>query len=400
MIKWLRQTASRIITARRLRTVLRSRQLRWLSGLSIVMLCLIIAIISVEIRVNENLNSLVDIFYWAVVTISTVGYGDIAPQTTTGYILTPLMIMLGVVLVSFMTATIASILTATRIREGMGLKKIEIDSHIVLCGFNSNIENILRGIVSVSPERKSDIILVNTNDEAEINDLIEHFPEIPISFVHGDYIHESTLNRASITKASSAIILADSGPDGTAKPDDRTLLTVLAIKSMAQDTRLCVQLLETSNEVHLRRAGVDQIVVSGEFSGFMLANAVMAPGIPQALKEVMNVGLGSDIQRVEMPPELIGKTFAEAAISLYQSFDRILIGVITENESFSLDTMLTGEKGAIDDFIRRKFDEAGRSLEVETKGLVSVNLNPGKDYVISEWDYAIVITSKQEIVKS
>ena len=61
-----------------------------------------------------------------------------------------------------------------------------------------------------------------------------------------------------------------------------------------------------------------------------------------------------------------------------------------------MESMLAGESSVIDSFIRKKFDEAGRSLEIESKGRLTVRINPGKEYLISEDDYAIVITSKKE----
>ena len=384
------------VSSLRWRALLRNRQVRLLGVLLCFIVVLVLIISYVEVRVNDDFNSLSDIVYWAVITITTVGYGDITPETTIGQLLTPLMILIGVVLVSFMTATIASILTATRIREGMGLKKINSEGHIVICGYNFKIERVIKSIINASPLSPPEMVLVNAHPEAEITDLIERFPEAPIRFVHGDYTMESSLERAAIKKACSAIILADPGPENASKPDDRTLLAVLAIKSMSQEMRVCVELLDEASEVHIMRAGVDQIILSGEFSGFLLANSVMSPGIPQALKEIMFVDVGSDIQRDKIPADLVGKTFQEAAREFYDRFGVILVGVVTEKKTFNLDTVLTGDKGAIDDFIRRKFEEAGRSLEVESKGLVSVHINPGKDYIISEYDYAIVITSKGE----
>jgi len=276
------------------------------------------------------------------------------------------------------------------------LKKVDLDGHIVICGDNFKIGSVIRSIISASDLSPPELVLVNAYSEAEINDLIERFPEAPIRYVHGDYTLESALERASIAKASSAIILADPGPENNAKPDDRTLIALLAIKSMSGDVRVCAELLDDASEVHLRRAGVDQIILSGEFSGFLLANAVMSPGLPQALKEIMVVGYGSDIRRRKMPGDLVGKTFRDATLEFYDRYGNILIGVVTEKKSFNLDSMLTGDNSVIDDFIRRKFEEAGRSLEVESKGLITVRINPGKDYVISEDDHAVIITSPQE----
>ena len=90
---------------------------------------------------------------------------------------------------------------------------------------------------------------------------------------------------------------------------------------------------------------------------------------------------------------LRGKTFADAFTEIYLRFGNILIGVITEKESFNLESVLSGEGNAIDDFIRRKFDEAGRSLEIEAKGRMNVTINPGKSYIITENDSAIILTN-------
>jgi len=375
------------------RKVTRSHRLKWVAALLFFILLLIIVIGSIE---DTVFKSICDKFYFAVVTITTVGYGDFTPETNIGRVLTVFLILTGVVLVSFMTATIASILTTTRIREGMGLKKVDREGHIVICGFNFNIERVIKSIVASSKISVPEIVLINTRPESEITDLIEAFPEASIRFVNGDYTLESTLSRASVMKASSVIILADNGPEGSEKPDDRTLRTALAIKSIAPDTKLSVELLNDTSEVHLLRAGVDQIVLSGEFSGFLLAAAVMTPGIPQALKEIMQIDAGGNISRVPFPDDMVGISFRKAYLEFFDRFECILIGVIAKSKSFNLETVLSGEKDAIDDFIRRKFDEAGRSLEIESKGYVAVNINPGKDYIISKDDYAVVINSKHE----
>jgi voltage-gated potassium channel len=134
-------------------------------------------------------------------------------------------------------------------------------------------------------------------------------------------------------------------------------------------------------------------VYSGEFSGFLLSSAVMTPGITQAFRDMMRTDRGSAIKRVPIHRELIGKTFHAAVLDYLERDGSILLGIITEKKTFNMEDVLRGDNSTIDDFIRRKFDEAGRSLEIETKGRTSVSMNPGKNYRITEDDYAVILSA-------
>ncbi len=94
--------------------------MKWLLALSVFILFLVVVISYVEASKNEHFNSVLDVVYFTMVTIATVGYGDITPVTTAGKLLTVILISIGVVIISVMTGSIASILTASKIREGMG----------------------------------------------------------------------------------------------------------------------------------------------------------------------------------------------------------------------------------------------------------------------------------------
>ena len=373
-----------------------SRRFQLFLILSIIACFLILMIAELENPTNESFRSPIDVVYWAVVSISTVGYGDITVRHAVSKILVVALIVTGVLLVSLMTATFASIFTATRIREGRGLKKIELRKHVVICGFNQNIYGVIQSIIDAADRAAPDIVLVNDQPESDFSDLAERFPAASLHFVYGDFAGEPTLLRAGIRDAASVIILADTGPGNGEKPDERTLLATLTIKSITKDPEVCAEVVDANNVPHLTRAGVDQTVVAGEFSGFFLANAVMSPGITQTFREIISIKSGSAIRRLPMPRVLVGRTFREAAVDFLERDGSILIGVITEKKSFNLDSILTAESDAIDSFIRRKFTEAGRSLEIESRGRFNVRVNPGREYVITEDDYAVILTPKLE----
>ncbi len=166
----------------------------------------------------------------------------------------------------------------------------------------------------------------------------------------------------------------------------------MTIKSLSHEIEVFAEIIDFANEEHLRRAGVDQVVLSGEFNGFPLSSSVISPGISQVIREITTINEGSTLKRISFPHDMIGMSFKDAIIKFLDHNGSILIGIITEKKTFNMEEMLSSESNAIDEFIRRKFDEAGRSLEIESKGRVSVHVNPGSNYSISEYDYAIVLS--------
>src|SRR3989339_1472895 len=111
---------------RLLKEVFRNTYFRWTIVLSLLVLFLAIVISNVESPLNEPFRSIINVIYFTAVTVFTIGYGDITVKHDISKILDIVMIFIGVFLMSILTATFASVFTATRIREGMGLKKVEL----------------------------------------------------------------------------------------------------------------------------------------------------------------------------------------------------------------------------------------------------------------------------------
>jgi len=92
-------------------------------------------------------------FWWAIVTMTTVGYGDFYPATPEGRFFAVIIMFAGISLVSLLTATISSIYVAKRIREDKGLEKVNISDHIILCGWNKNAESIIDSLKNLTDQK-------------------------------------------------------------------------------------------------------------------------------------------------------------------------------------------------------------------------------------------------------
>ena len=194
----------------------------------------------------------------------------------------------GIALVSLLTASISSIYVAKRIREDKGLEKINISDHIVLCGWNQNAESIIDSLRNLSEKDSLHLVLVNDIHEDIVNHLRNKYKDIDLHFVAGDFTSEEILKRASIEDANTVVVVPNIDDEKIGSPDEKTIFATLTIKSISSTVRVVAYLMQRENLTHIRRANVDEVVLSDDFGAYMLASHVMDPGIPQTTKGLLN----------------------------------------------------------------------------------------------------------------
>jgi len=343
---------------------------------------------------EEQFDTIFQAVWWALVTMTTVGYGDKIPITVGGRLAGAVIMFSGVALVSIFTATISSIYVARKIREGKGLEQINFENHIVLCGWYEHSESLLESLMKLSDLKELNIVLVNELAEDEINNITFKYKGVNIKYVRGDFTSEQVLDLANIRKARSVLIVPDSSTLSTSEPDERTVLATLTLKAMNPSIKVYAHVMNLSTKGHLRRANVDEIVLQDEFTGFLLASHVANPGIPQTFNELLDYNVRMNLQRFEIPDSKVGATFGELSEYFNESGNGILIGITSEREGVQISDILSADASSLDTFIARKFEESGIDIEKE-KGH-RVEINPPRTLMIDKNDVALLIGVKQD----
>ncbi len=341
-----------------------------------------------EYNENDQLHSLGDAIWWVLVTMTTVGYGDRVPITPGGRVVGIAVMFLGVALVSLFTATVSSIFVARQIKEGRGLEQIKSKNHLIICGWNFNGEQILTSLFKQGTKTPQ-IVLINQLTEESISDILSHFAELKIKYVHGDYTKEAVLNRANTEYAKSVIILPDSGVALSDRTDERTILATLSIKSINSKIKVYAHIIDRENLSHIRKAKADEVLISDAYTGFLLAAHVLEPGIPQTIDQMFSEESPYKLTRTDSDLGTSGKTIGEIRKKFIEEDGSLVLGIGRETEGVNVIDILSDDYSYLDQFIKRKFEEAGRGLDSENS--VKINLNPDESTVLEEKDFIILL---------
>ncbi|MCA1841503.1 MAG: NAD-binding protein, partial [Actinobacteria bacterium] len=176
---------------------------------------------------NENVQSVASGFKWLALTLLTAG-SPFDIKTTAGNVIYYFVLISGLGLVAMATGAVASKLVEFVLRRSSGMGQAKVSDHIVICGWSSMGDEILRELHADEVDDKRPVVILANLEASPTRDELT-------TFVRGNASNGSDLMRAGIDRASTAIVLADDtnpsvGPD---ERDAKTLLTTLAVESVA-----------------------------------------------------------------------------------------------------------------------------------------------------------------------
>jgi len=192
--------------------------------------------------------TLIDSMWWAMVTMTTVGYGDFYAQSTIGrfFISYPTM-LLGIGIIGYLVGVVAEFILEFSSKKRRGLMEIFFKDHIIICNYpgTEKIINIIGELREDPDYKKSDIVLISE----ELHELPEELKKLKITFVKGSPTDEDILMRACILDCEGVLILADDPAD--VKSDERSYtigsLIELMEKQYKKNIKTVVEVLKRKN---------------------------------------------------------------------------------------------------------------------------------------------------------
>lgn len=264
----------------------------------------------------------VDILYFTVVSLTTVGYGDITPITDgarliNAILLTPVRIFLWAL---FLGSAYEVSVLRFRLREERQMRRLRerLADHAVICGYGVVGQTIAAELLAHGHAIET-IVVVDQDEEAVAAAGKHGF----IAF-RGDASSEETLRAASVDRAAEVLIAPNR--------DDACVLISLTVRSLAPKVHLVAAVREEENIKLLYGAGADLVIAPSVSGGRLMATAVRQTAVPHFLEDLLSYGRGVDIAERVVQPEEAGKLPSELADLPHA----VIVGVVRDNEHLSL----------------------------------------------------------------
>lgn len=225
--------------------------------------------------------SWVDALYMTVITIGTVGYGEVLPLDDASKIFAVILILTSLGVIAFSISVITEYIVQKSNPKFIEQKKIikmisNLNDHVIICGYGRNGKQAARKLLAHGKE------FVVVENEKEI---VEKFQSVNIPMIHGNAIDDAVLKEARINQASFLI---------SALPEDAdNLFIVLSAKQMNNNLKIISRASRSSSYKKLRLAGADNVIMPDHIGGDHMASLVVVPDLVEFLDNISIVGKGS-----------------------------------------------------------------------------------------------------------
>ncbi|WP_256341688.1 TrkA family potassium uptake protein [Streptomyces sp. TLI_105] len=247
---------------------------------------------------DETLDFL-DSVYYATVTLSTTGYGDIVPYSDSArlaniLLVTPLRVLFLIILVG----TTLEVLTE-RTREEFRLNRWRstLRDHTVIVGFGTKGRSAIQTLCATGL-RKDQIVIVDPSTK-----VIETANTDGFVGVVGDATRSDVLLRAEVQRARQIVIAT--------QRDDTAVLVTLTARQLNRGAKIVAAVREEENAPLLRQSGADAVITSASAAGRLLGLSVLSPSAGTVIEDLIQQGSGLDLVERPVTKSEAGKSVRE-----------------------------------------------------------------------------------------
>ncbi|MFH1146465.1 MAG: potassium channel protein [Pseudomonadota bacterium] len=253
-----------------------------------------------------------DALYMTIITLTTVGFGEVHPLSPAGRIFTMVLILMGVGCVFYIFGALTRVVIEGEIKAVLGRRKLEkniasLKDHYIICGFGRIGSIICREIA-----RKPLPLVVIENDP----ELIANVEESGYLSIRGDATNEDTLLKANIRRAKGLVACVSSDADN--------VYIVLTARGLNRNLYILSRVSNEKAERNLLQAGANRTISPYHIGARKMAQAILRPAVTDFIELAVHAG-GMELQIEEIPVKIPSRI---TEVSLKESGIRKELGLI------------------------------------------------------------------------
>jgi voltage-gated potassium channel len=262
--------------------------------------------------------SLADAFYYATVSVSTTGYGDIVPVSDTARLITTIFItpLRLIFLITFVGTTVE--LLTERSRQSFLIQRwrSRVRDHTVVVGYGTKGRAAVETLLG-DGAAPTDIVVVDTEQAR-----LDAASAIGLVTVTGNATQSSVLRTAGVPLAKAIVVATNR--------DDTAVLVTLTARQLSADIRIVASVRESENAHLLRQSGASSVIVSAETAGRLLGAATTTPLVVEVIEDLLTPDAGFAISEREVEQSEVDGSPRHLA--------DIVLGVVRGGELYRVDS--------------------------------------------------------------
>ena len=276
-----------------------------------------------EEHINPNIKTIYDAFYWSLITITSVGYGDIVPISNEGRSVAAVIVFIGIGLIALSTSIIVSAFNEKD--EELRSEKIKstidkFSSYYLICGYSHLAE-----LLATRLKKSGDNFIIIDNDAQKVDQAISD----GYLAYKADASSKNVLIDLQMSKKALAVITL-------AQDDIQNIFISLSVRSLSKNVMLISRMRHKYSYKKLKLAGVDKIISAANMTSMLVGTLVNKPLATEAINSILSGKRNARCEQVEIFADsfLAGKSIRDIDIGSYRL---ILLGVsrkINEQREF------------------------------------------------------------------
>jgi len=302
-------------------------KLYWL--FAILYIALIVVLVQVEkVYPESNIKTIYDGFWYSIVTLTTVGYGDYYPVTSIGKVLGLAVIFSSLGVLGFLIGTITNFIQDRMEKKKKGFFGTDFSNHFVIIGWDSFAKNVVDQIVNANC--KVSVVTNNTNDLELIKDI---YSDQTVFALLADYENMEALMKVNIIEANSVYVnFAD---------DTKSLIYVINLKKHF-DVKVVIALQTSELKPTFQAIGVDHIISKNDITSRMVASYIFEPNVAAFTEDLIETSVEEndfdmhEYKIIECNPYL-NMEYLDVFVDIKATYNCVLVGITKlENDKRTL----------------------------------------------------------------